>query len=244
VETAIGPLGEQLQQLDQLLAPGACLPEHLQGLIEGSPLAAGAVAARLLRRRSLLEEKQYSWAVSISHWRRSRSERASGSGGAAAAREAAVARRRSGSSRWSRPAAMARLRRSSSGWGGPARWGGNQPSPAPQGGEAGAADPVEVGRLHGEGFEPIGQTAGGPDHPFGCEGAQLLEQLGPSARQALAQIGQHPLAGDAIEHQPAPGRQKGEPLGQLVFELPPAAAQQGPVAQIKAETPVLLANLW
>jgi hypothetical protein len=33
------PLGEQLQQLDQLLAPGACLPEHLQGLIEGPPLA-------------------------------------------------------------------------------------------------------------------------------------------------------------------------------------------------------------
>ena len=49
VEAAIGPLGEQLQQLDQLLAPGACLPEHIQGLIEGPPLAAGAVAARLLR---------------------------------------------------------------------------------------------------------------------------------------------------------------------------------------------------
>jgi len=58
VEAAIGAFGEQLQQLDQLLAPGACLPEHLQGLIEGPPLAAGAVAARLLRRRSLLEEKQ------------------------------------------------------------------------------------------------------------------------------------------------------------------------------------------
>jgi hypothetical protein len=37
-----GPLSEQLQQLDRLLAPGACLPEHIQGLIEGSPLAAGA----------------------------------------------------------------------------------------------------------------------------------------------------------------------------------------------------------
>jgi hypothetical protein len=49
VQVAIGPLGEQLQQLDQLLAPGACLPEHIQGLIEGPPLAAGAVAARLLR---------------------------------------------------------------------------------------------------------------------------------------------------------------------------------------------------
>jgi hypothetical protein len=31
-------------------------------------VAAGAVAARLLRRRSLIEEKQYNWAVSISHY--------------------------------------------------------------------------------------------------------------------------------------------------------------------------------
>jgi hypothetical protein len=75
-------------------------------------------------------------------------------------------------------------------------------------------------------------------------GAQLLEQLGPAAGQALAQIGQHPLAGDAIKHQPAPWRQKREPLSQLVFELAPAAAQQGPVAQIKAKAPVLLANQW
>jgi len=29
VEAAIGTLGEQLQQLDQLLMPGACLPEHI-----------------------------------------------------------------------------------------------------------------------------------------------------------------------------------------------------------------------
>jgi hypothetical protein len=42
VEAAIGAFGQQLQQLDQLLAPGACLPEHRQGLIEGSPLVAGA----------------------------------------------------------------------------------------------------------------------------------------------------------------------------------------------------------
>jgi hypothetical protein len=46
VEAALGlhegPLGEQLQQLDQLLAPGGCLPEHRQGLNEGPPLAAGA----------------------------------------------------------------------------------------------------------------------------------------------------------------------------------------------------------
>jgi hypothetical protein len=39
VEAAIGAFGEQLQQLDQLLAPGACLPEHRQGLIEGPQLA-------------------------------------------------------------------------------------------------------------------------------------------------------------------------------------------------------------
>jgi hypothetical protein len=60
VEATIGTPRQQQQQLDQLLAPGACLPEHRQGLIEGPPLAAGAVAARLLRRRSLLEDKQYS----------------------------------------------------------------------------------------------------------------------------------------------------------------------------------------
>ena len=42
VEAAIGTLGQQQQQLDQLLAPGAGLPEHGQGLIEGPPLAAGA----------------------------------------------------------------------------------------------------------------------------------------------------------------------------------------------------------
>ena len=35
METAIGPLGKEQQQLDQLLAPGACLPEHRQGLIIG-----------------------------------------------------------------------------------------------------------------------------------------------------------------------------------------------------------------
>jgi len=120
---------------------------------------------------------------------------------------------------------------------------GRQPAQlAPQGGKAGAADAVEVGRLHGKGFEPIGQAAGGADLSLGGQGAQLLEQLGPAAGQALAQIGQHPLAGDAIEHQPAPGWQKGESLGQLVFELAPAAAQQGPVAQIKTKTPVLLAD--
>jgi hypothetical protein len=76
--------------------------------------------------------------VSISHWRRSRSERACGSGGAEAAREAAVARRRSGSSRWSRPpggAAEALLLGM-----GCSRQVGRQPAQlAPQGCEAGAA---------------------------------------------------------------------------------------------------------
>ena len=152
-----------------------------------------------------------------------------------------MAHRRSGSSRWSRPpggAAEALLLGM-----GCSRQVGRQPAQlAPQGCEAGAADAVEVGRLHGQGFEPVGQAAGWADHAFGGEGAQLQEQLGPAAGQALAQNGQHPLAGDAIEHQPATGRQKGEPLSQLVFELPPAAAQQGPIAQIKAKAPVLLAD--
>jgi hypothetical protein len=39
-----------------------------------------------------------------------------------------------------------------------------------------------------------------------------------------------------------PGGRKGNPLSKLVFELATAAAQQGPVAQIKAKAPVLLAN--
>ena len=137
---------------------------------------------------------------------------------------------------------MARLRRSSWEWGRPRKVGRQPAQLAPQGGEAGAADAVEVGRLHGEGIEPVSQAAGGADLSLGGQGAQLLEQLGPAAGQALAQIRQHPLAGDAIEHQPATGRQEWKALGQLVFELAPAAAQQGPVAQIKAETPVLLAD--
>jgi hypothetical protein len=73
--------------------------------------------------------------------------------------------------------------------------------------EAGAANAVEVGRLHGQGLEPVGLAADGADHPFGGEGAQLMENLGPAAGQALAQIRQHPLAGDAIEDQ--------EPVGPL-----------------------------
>jgi hypothetical protein len=44
----------------------------------------------------------HSWAVSMSHGRRSRSPSRPGSGGVGSARAAALARRRSGSSRWSR----------------------------------------------------------------------------------------------------------------------------------------------
>jgi hypothetical protein len=45
---------------------------------------------------------------------------------------------------------------------------------APQGGEAHAADGVEVGRVHGERLEPDGQAAGGADLAGGGAGAQLL----------------------------------------------------------------------
>ena len=66
----VGAIGQEQQQLAQLLPPGAGLPEHGQGIGQGAKAAAGAIATRLLRRRSLLEEKQYSCTVSISHWRR------------------------------------------------------------------------------------------------------------------------------------------------------------------------------
>ena len=49
VKAVIGPGGQQLQQLAEFLAPGAGLPEHGQGIVQWTPLAAGAVAARLLR---------------------------------------------------------------------------------------------------------------------------------------------------------------------------------------------------
>jgi len=38
----IGTGSEQLQQLSQFLAPGAGLPEHGQGILQWTPLAAGA----------------------------------------------------------------------------------------------------------------------------------------------------------------------------------------------------------
>ena len=49
-----------------------------------------------------------------------------------------------------------------------------------QGGEGDAADAVEVGGVHGQGFEPLGQVAGGCEHPLSGQGAQLLQQLRPA----------------------------------------------------------------
>ena len=104
VETAIGTLGEQLQQLDQLLAPGAGLPGHRQGLIIG-------------RRRCAQGGGGGAQTVGVVEV-----EQAGGDGAA----EALLL-------------GMGRTRQV-----------GRQPAQlAPQGGEAGAADPVEVGRLHG-----------------------------------------------------------------------------------------------
>ena len=58
VEAAIGTLGEQQQQLDQLLSPGACLSEHLQGLIEGAPLATLALGPAGPEIRLLLQRAE------------------------------------------------------------------------------------------------------------------------------------------------------------------------------------------
>ena len=79
---------------------------------------------------------------------------------------------------------------------------------------AACADSIEVGGLHRQGLQPVGQAAGGTEHPVRREGAQFRKELGPAAGQALAQIGQPPLAGDAIEHQPAAGQQEGEALAE------------------------------
>ena len=82
----------------------------------------------------------------------------------------------------------------------------------------------------------------GVSNPLGRQGAQLLQQLGPARVQALAQIGQHPLARHPIEHQPASRRQKREPLRQLLLQLAATAAEQGAVAQVETEAAVLLAD--
>jgi len=111
-----------------------------------------------------------------------------------------------------------------------------------QGSEGGAADAVEVGRVHGQGFEPLGLAAGGADRALGGQGAQFLQQLGPARGQALAQVGKHPLTRHPIEHQPATGRQEGESLRQLLLQLAATAAEQGAVAQVEAEAAVLLAD--
>jgi len=112
-----------------------------------------------------------------------------------------------------------------------------------QGSEGGAADAVEVGRVHGQGFEPLGLAAGGADRALGGQGAQFLQQLGPARGQALAQVGKHPLTRHPIEHQPATGRQEGESLRQLLLQLAATAAEQGAVAQVEAEAAVISSAL-
>jgi len=49
-----------------------------------------------------------------------------------------------------------------------------------QGGEGDAADAVELGRVHREGLQPLGQVAGGCEHPLSGQGAQLLRKLRPA----------------------------------------------------------------
>jgi hypothetical protein len=110
---------------------------------------------------------------------------------------------------------------------------------APQVGEAGAPYPVEVGRLHGQGLQPVRQAGTGADQAFGREGAEFAEQGGPARGEAGAQAGQHRLLGDAIEHQPAAGRQERKALIELGFQLAAAAAEQGAEALVEAEAAVL-----
>ena len=42
METAVGPFGQQQQQLAQFLAPGGGLPEQSEGVGQGPPALAGA----------------------------------------------------------------------------------------------------------------------------------------------------------------------------------------------------------
>ena len=86
---------------------------------------------------------------------------------------------------------------------------------APQVGEAGAANPVEVGRHHGQGLQPVRQAGAGADQALGGQGAQFAEQGGAAGGEAGTQAGQHRLLGDAIERQPAAGRQERKALIEL-----------------------------
>jgi uncharacterized protein len=119
-----------------------------------------------------------SWTVSINHARRSRSPRVCSSGGEGAQALGIVAMQQGGAD-GAAEALFLRVGRIA------------EPAQLPaQGGEGDAADGVEVRRVHGQRVEPIGQTAGGCDHPLSGQGAQLLQQLGATAAEqgAVAQV--------------------------------------------------------
>ena len=222
MQGVIGALGQQQQQLAQLLAPGCGLPEQRQSLSQRTPRTAGA--------EQLHGEHQPLAPLTLGEGQRiGRSGGSQGGGGGT--QPIGIIEMEQPSGDRTLEALLLRMGRL------------NQPAQlAPQRGEAGAANPVEVGWLHSESSEPIGQATGWADLAFCGEGSQLRQQLGPARGQALAQVGEHRLAGDAIEHKPATERQEGKPLLQLLLQLPPTAAQQGAIAQIKAKTAVLLAN--
>jgi hypothetical protein len=135
-----GLLGEQLQQLDQLLAPGACLPEHIQGLIEGPPLAAGA--EQLGGEHVPLAPLALGEGLRIGR-------RGGGQGGGGGAQTVGVVEVEQAGGDGAAEALLLGM--------GCTRQGGGQPAQvAPQGGEAGAADAVGPERrrvLHAPGSE-------------------------------------------------------------------------------------------
>ena len=116
------------------------------------------------------------------------------------------------------------------------------------GGEAGAGDGIEAGRLHAELLKQIAQGRLWAEQSLGGKSAKLGQQGGAAGGKAGAHALQHHVLRNPIEHQPAGGRQKRKPLPQQRFQLPPAvhrrqtAAQQGAALQIKTKAPVLLAN--
>jgi hypothetical protein len=222
VEAVIGTGSQQLQQLAQFLAPSAALPEHGQGVLQRTPLAAGA--------KQLDGEHQPRTPLGFAKGVQLRRGGRAQGGGEGAQALGIVAMQQRGAD-GAAEALFLRVGRI-----------GEPAQLASQGGEEGAAGGVEVGGVHGQGIEPLGQAAGGCEHPLRGQGAQLLQQLGPARGQALAQVGKHPLGCHPIEHQPATGRQEREPLRQLLLQLAATAAEQGAVAQVEAEAAVLLAN--
>ena len=93
VEAALAALGQQFQQLYQLLPPGLRLPEHGEGFAQGPPARAGA--------KQLGAEHPPLAPIPLVE--------PLGIGSEGAARAEAVARSRSGSSRCSSPAPLARV---------------------------------------------------------------------------------------------------------------------------------------